>query len=152
MRIRTILASGLVCAVSVCAQNRKFSWQNSCFNNPGLPYCQGRDFAVKRTPMDRDPAIANSLGRDAGPLSNAPQVVSPTLIVVGAIDWKFADPQADTLVGFNYSDLATSQLARAVIAKLAANQGLADADVQKIFDGLAGATHVAFSLRGDQAV
>ena len=57
------------------------------------------------------------------------------MIVVGGIDWRFADPLADTLVGLNFSGLAASTLARSLIAQLGASQGLTEVDLQKIMNG-----------------
>jgi hypothetical protein len=74
------------------------------------------------------------------------------VIVVGGIDWRFADPAADMLAGFNYSGLSASPLARMAIAQLGAKQGLAEADVQKIFDALSGVEKVALSVRDNRVV
>jgi hypothetical protein len=68
------------------------------------------------------------------------------------IDWRFADPFADALVGFNFGRLAASPLTRKLIAQLGAKQGLAEADMQKIFDGLSGVDEVALSFHNKQVV
>jgi hypothetical protein len=74
------------------------------------------------------------------------------MIVIGAIDWRFADPFADELAGFNFSGLSASPLARSLVARLGAKQGLAEADIQKIFDALADVDQVALSVRDNRVV
>jgi hypothetical protein len=78
--------------------------------------------------------------------------VTPNLIVVSSIDWRFADPSADALVGFNLKAMSTSPLAGSLITQLGAAQGLTDADMQKIFDRLSGVEQVTLSVRGNQIV
>jgi hypothetical protein len=140
MRIR-ILAFGLVWAAILCAQHHRFSWQDACFKNPRAPYCPGHDVAVK-------PSVP---AKEAGPRSGLtnPQ---PSVIVAGGIDWRFADPFADALAGLNFSKLSSSPLARGLIAQLGANQGLTEADVQRIFRALTGADQVALSVHDNRIV
>lgn len=144
-----ILAFGLACAASLSGQ-RHFSWQNACFNNPTAPYCQGHDFSIK-------PGAAKKLapkggGTDLGPIAPMEEYVTPSVIVAGGIDWRFADPSADTLVGLNAGGLSGSPLARSVIARLGASQGLSEADMQKIFAGLSSLSRIALSVHDDQIV
>src|SRR2546426_1776751 len=147
MRIR-ILALGLVWTASLCGQ-RRFSWQDYCFNHPAAPFCRGHECAVKRAAPTKDAAPGNVV---TNPFPPPPRNVTPSLIVVGGIDWRFADPFADALAGFNLSGLSASPLARSLIAQLGAKQGLTEADMQKIFDGLAGVNQVALSVRDDRIV
>jgi hypothetical protein len=140
MRIR-ILALGLVWVASLCGQ-RRFSWQGYCFDHPAAPFCSGREYAIKPRPKESVPS------RDLIPYSPTAQNV----IVVGGIDWRFADPAADAVAGFNFSGLSASPLARMAIAQLGARQGLGEADVQKIFDALSGVEHVALSVRDNRVV
>jgi hypothetical protein len=74
------------------------------------------------------------------------------MTVVGAIDWRFADPFPDALVGINFGALSTSPLARSLITQLGAQQGLAAADMDKIFASLSDVDQVAVSVRGDRMV
>jgi hypothetical protein len=148
MRIR-VLALGSLCVASLFGQARRFSWQDLCFKNPALPVCQGNDYAVKPQAPAKDPAPRNVVAR---PLPSTTRTVTPSLIVVGGIDWRFADPLADALVGFNFSRLSASPLARNLIAQLAAKQGLGEADLQKLFDGLSGVDQVALSVRNNRIV
>jgi hypothetical protein len=143
MRIR-IIALSLVCAASLCGQ-RRFRWQDYCFNNPGSIVCPGHEYAVKKP----DAASRNVA---TNPYPSTPANVTPTVIVVGGIDWRFADPFADALVGFNFSAMAASPLARGLIAQLGGSQRLTDADMQKIFDGLSGVDQVAVSVRDNRVV
>jgi hypothetical protein len=77
---------------------------------------------------------------------------APALLVVGSIDWRFADPFPDALIGINFNSLSASPLARNLIAQLGAQQGIAAADIQKIFDGLSDVDQVAISMRANRMV
>ena len=148
-----LFALSLVWAASVYGQygHPRFSVQEACFKNPGAPFCQGHDFAVKKAAPAKD-TRSGTIVTNPFPSTSTPQKVSPSVIVVGGIDWRFADPFADAIVGFNLSDLAASPLARGLIAQLGASQGLSEADLQKIFDGLSGVDQVAFSVRNNRVV
>jgi hypothetical protein len=152
MRVRIFLLC-LTCAATLCGQYRghRFSWQEACFKNPGAPFCAGHDFAIKPQPKTKDGATPGGL-TDLSPVPATPQNMTPSLIVVGGIDWRFADPLADALIGFNFGKLSASPVARGLIAQLAANQGLSEADAQKIFDALCGVDRVALSVRDNQIV
>src|SRR4029077_6018008 len=113
--------------------------QDYCFNHHAAPFCAGRDYAVKRP--DKAKAgreVAGGANVSTDPVSLAPRSVTPSVIVIGAINWRFADPLADGLVGFNVRALSASPLAGDLIAQLGANQGLNEAVIRKIFDGLSG--------------
>ena len=144
MRIQ-ILALGLVCAAGLSGQHR-FNWQNYCFDHPAAPFCPGHEYAIKKP---KDGASRNAV---TNPFPSTPQSVTPNLIVVSSIDWRFADPSADALVGFNLKAMSTSPLAGSLITQLGAAQGLTEADMQKIFDRLSGVEQVTLSVRGNQIV
>src|SRR5438034_2163765 len=75
-----ILVAGFVCVASLCGQRgHHFSWQDACFKNPGAPYCQGRDYAVKRTRPGKDAAAGDMAAREGAtdPLPSTPQSVTP---------------------------------------------------------------------------
>jgi hypothetical protein len=152
MRIK-IAILGFAFAASLCAQKK--SWQDACFNNPGAPYCQGHDFAIKKQPQ-ANTAPANTTTAPRGvvgrPSAPSARTAAPALIVVGSIDWRFADPFPDALIGMNFNTLAASPLARNLVAQLGAQQGLAAADIQKIFDGLSDVDQVAISVRDNRMV
>ena len=145
-----ILAFGFIWTVSLCGQygHQRFSWQEACFKNPGAPFCQGSDFAVKPTKN----AAPGSKTTDSGPFTSTPEKVTPSVIVAGGIDWRFADPLADALVGFNAGKLSTSPLAHSLIDQLGASQGLSAADMQRIFEGLSGVNQVAISVHDNRIV
>src|SRR5260370_30226367 len=147
MRMR-ILALGLVWAASLCGQHR-FRWQDYCFNHPAAPFCPGHEYAVKRPASTKDATPPNVA---TNPFLSTPRSVTPLVIVVGGIDWRFADPVADALVGINISRLSASPLGASLIAQLGANQVLAEADMLKIFEGLSGVDQVALSVRDNRIV
>jgi hypothetical protein len=61
MKIR-MLAFGFMCAACLCGQHQRFSWQEARFQNPGLPYCAGHEFAVRPTKNGATPNAATSPG------------------------------------------------------------------------------------------
>jgi len=74
------------------------------------------------------------------------------MIAVAAIDWRFADPFADALIGFNFGGISASPIARSLVALLGTKQGLTEADIQKIFDGISDVDQVALSVRNNRVV
>ncbi|MGH9646964.1 MAG: hypothetical protein ACRD4E_09130 [Bryobacteraceae bacterium] len=149
MRIR-IVALGFLCAACLCGQSKRFSWQDLCFKNPAAPVCQGNDYAVKPQPKATPtPSVVTnpfpSQGVKASPANRSSG--SPTVIAVGGVDWRFADPFADAVIGLNFSGFSNSPLIRSVITMLGAKQGLTDAEIQKIFEGVSDVDQVALSVR-----
>ena len=132
MKIR-IAALALAFAAILPAQHRRFSWQESCFKNPGLPYCQGHEYAIKKPKPSKEKP-----GTTAAP-STADDAASD------GIDWRFVDPQAEWLAGFNFNELRPSPLARTLLSRLGAMQGLTASEMQAIFDALAGVQRIAVS-------
>jgi len=131
MRIR-LIACGLVCMAGLWGQYRhRFSWQDACFNNPGAPFCWGHEFAVKKQPPSK--------GDEHRGVPAAQAAVTPE-----DIDWRFADPFADALVGFNGRKLSASPLGRSLMAQLGG------AETQKFLDGLGGVELVVLSIRGEK--
>ncbi len=156
MRIIYVPALSLLLGMSLCGQGKKFSWQDACFNNPGAPYCPGHDFAIKKSvPTSAAPppaAIRGTASTRSSPSSPSSRTAVPALLVIGGIDWRFADPFPDALIGINFNALAASSLARNLVTQLGAQQGIAAADMQKVFDGLSDVDQVAISIRGGRMV
>jgi len=149
VRIR-ILILGSVLGSCLYGQAKRFSWQDLCFKNPGAPVCQGNDYAVKPQKKEAPtPSVVTnpfpSQGVKASPVNRSSG--NPSLISVGSIDWRFADPFADAVVGFNFSGISGSPLARSLVSSLGTKQGLSEADIQKIFDGISDVDQIAFSVR-----
>jgi len=145
---------GAVCAATLCGQVKgkgkgNFSWQDACFKNPGAPFCPGHDFAIKKPAPEKN-SSPRSVVRN--PTYSAPRTANPSTILVGGLDWRFADPFADELAGFNFQGLATSPIAHRLIAQLGARHGIADAEIQKIFDRLADVEQVAVSVTDGRMV
>jgi hypothetical protein len=111
--------------------------------NPASPVCRDHDFAIK-------PAKGGKKGSSA--FSSTSGSATSARILDNAIDWRFADPQADALAGFHVSGLAASPLGRALIAQLGARQNLTEGDMQKIFDGLASVDQIALSIHDNRVV
>ena len=138
--------------VSLWGQHRHFSWQDACFNNPTLPYCDGHEFYSKHPNSLKD-AKPGTGGTSAGdPQPSTIQKLAPSVIVVGSVDWRFADPAADVLAGFKGGKLGIPPLARNMIAELSSRQGLPDSDLHKVFAGLSGAEQIVLSAREGQMV
>jgi len=147
MRIR-ILALVIVSAVALSGQKHKFSWQEACFKNPAAPFCQGAEF-FKHTGPSKDAKTSPTPGVVTNPTSS-PEKATPSVIAVDGIDWRFADPAADAIIGFNFSGLASSQVARSLITQL--GDKLNDSDIQKILSGLSAMDQVAISVHGGQVL
>lgn len=131
---------GFVCAASVSGQHQRFSWQEACFKNPTAPYCDGHDFFVKPT-KNKD-----------GTISGGTWSAMPSAVDAGGIDWRFADPAADTLGVLNCSKLGASPIAHSLIDELGTDQGLRQPELQNIFRALSGLDQVALSIRADRIV
>lgn len=105
----------------------------------------GHEDAIKRNAPGKDPA--NKKDVVTNPLSSG---AAPSPIVVGGIDWRFADPLADALAGFDFKALSASSVARGLIVQWGATEGLTEADLNKKFDGLSGVERIAFSIRNSR--
>jgi hypothetical protein len=140
---KLILVTGLVCVALAQGQSFKTKWANSCFMNPASPVCRDHDFVIK-------PAKGGKKGSNA--FSSTSGSATSARILDNAIDWRFADPQADALAGFHVSGLAASPLGRALISQLAARQNLTESDTQKLFDGLASVDQIAISIHDNRVV
>lgn len=134
---------GLALAGSLSAQRQKFNWQNYCFDHPAAPFCPGHDYAIKPQPGAKSVAGTPAAKRSRY-ATYAPGV--PSLVSVGAIDWRFADPAAGIVAGFNFSSLSASPVAGKLIAELGAQQGLSEADVAKLFQTLSGLDQLGISI------
>jgi hypothetical protein len=103
----------------------------------------GHEDATKRSARTKE-----AVGRNAG----APREGTPLPVNSGGIDWRFADPLADALTGFNFKDLSASPLPRTLVIQLGANAGVTEADMKKKLDGLTGVHQVAISTRDNRIV
>ena len=145
-----VLAVVLLCACTLSAQRKRFSWQNYCFEHPAAPFCRGHEYAIKKHPAGKDGEPQSS---DSGEFTPTPTLETPSIIVIpGGIDWRFADPAGDTLAGFHFKHLSASPFASRWIAQLGARQGLAEADAQKIVSRLQSMDQLAFSVRDGKMV
>ncbi len=140
------LALAFLWTASLCGQHHHFNWQNYCFDHPGSVTCDGRDYAVKNPQKTQAGGGKNSVRNPIGTSA------TPSVVVVGGLDWRFADPSTNALAGFNVSALSASPLGHSLIAQLGASQGLTEADMRKIFDGLAGVDNVAVASRDSGAL
>src|SRR5262249_52187862 len=146
MRLRALV----LCLASAAALygQRKFSWQNYCFDHPGSVVCRGNDYAVKPQPKEKD----NPRKAITNPMAPPPQTARPSVTEVGQIDWRFADPAADALVGINFGKLAVSTLAYNLVVQLASRKGLSEEDIRKIFVGMAVVDQAALSVHNSRVV
>jgi hypothetical protein len=148
-----ILSLGLLCASALFGQGSRSTWQDRCFNNPALPYCQGRDYAVKPTKPENNstPAAVTNRSFNANPGSRSGSR-TPSMMMIAAVDWRFVDPFADAVVGINFSRVVDSTLAQSLVAQLGAKAGLTEADVKKLFEGLSGLDQIALSMHDNKFV
>jgi hypothetical protein len=150
MKVTGVLL-GLVCAAGLFGQKR-FSWQDYCFfNNPAAPFCPERNMAIKPQPKPGPSAAPKAVINNIFTPPNA-KSVKPVSIMVGGIDWRFADPYPDALVGFDLGSLSSSPLAKALVTSLGAKAGLKESDIQKIFENLSDVDQAAFSVKNERVV
>jgi hypothetical protein len=116
-----------------------FDFDEACFRNPSLPYCSMRDFVNK-------PAAKG--GPKGGP-STYSETKTPTIDAAG-IDWRFADPSADSLAVLNCSNLSATPFAHSLIDQFGSKQGLTPQEAQNIFRALSSVKQVALSVREDK--
>src|SRR5579872_334024 len=101
-----------MCATTLSAQRHRINWQEACFNHPAAPYCHDRDYAVKKTPNKKeDPRTALK-----DPLTGGPAASS--VVSAGGINWRFADPLADTLAVLDTSKLSSSLAAHQLFSQV----------------------------------
>ena len=115
-----------------------WTFTEACFRNPSLPYCAQRDFVIK---------AGKGKGNEVAP----PSTGKPTKDAAG-IDWRFADPYADTVAVLDSNKLPAAALARSLINQLAANQGLNATEAQSVFRALSAVNQVALSVRDEKIV
>src|SRR5262249_37973271 len=110
MRFR-LLALALVCSAALYGQrgHRRFSWQDYCFNHPAAPFCPGHEYAIKRPAAPTKDVPSGNVGANPFPQQ---RTETPSVIVVGGIDWRFAEPSADSGLAVNGSRLPASPLTR----------------------------------------
>jgi hypothetical protein len=119
--------------------NKGFNFVEACFRNPALPYCIQRDFVAK-PPKGGAPGVVYSA---------SPGTAGSTIDAAG-IDWRFADPAADSVAVLNGNTLSATPFAHSVIDMLASSQGLSPAEAQKTFLALSGLSQVALSVHDDK--
>jgi hypothetical protein len=141
-----VLVTGLM-AATLYGQHMHL-WQEDCFKNPGLPYCPGHEFAVKRQPGGGKDLRNGSVADIDVPAVNVTQAD----IIAGAIDWRFADPSAGALAGLHAKKLAALPMARKVIAQIGSIQGLSPSDVNKLTESLSIIEQVAISIKQNQTL
>ena len=115
--------------------NKGEVFTESCFKNPSAPYCIQRDFVVK--PQQ------NGKGHVYGTVNGKP--VESTVDSAG-IDWRFADPAADSLAVLNGEKFAAASAARSLV------EGTGRADAQKVIQTLSGAGQIALSTHDGKVV
>jgi hypothetical protein len=144
--------------LGICVFGQKQTWQDRCFNNPSAPYCQGRDFAVKPAAKEKAPSgvIRTTFPsiQNGGPSYRGSGVPTTGIIdaVTSSMNWKFVDPSSDVLTGINVRALAGSELARRLIASLAAQADIQQAEVSKLFEKLSEVDRIIVSVRNTEVV
>lgn len=142
-------AAGLACVCCLHGQpygkphpygEKGEGFTENCFKNPSLPYCVQRDFVAKPS-KDGDPA---KYGTGAA--------TPASTIDAAGIDWRFADPAADTLAVLDASKASGAALAHTVIEQLGKRQGLSADDLQTAFRALASVSQVALSIHDGSAL
>src|SRR5579884_591379 len=148
--VRRVSAVAVMASALVCGQHR-FSWQEECFKHPAAPYCPGHEYAVKPAPAKKDTGPRRVV---SNPFSTSARSADASIIEVASaedgIDWRFADPEADALMGFHVNTLCASAAGRDVLARVGASLGLGDGELQRALAALSRVDQVAISVSGQQ--
>lgn len=147
MKLR-VVALGLASALTLAGQHR-FSWQDACFKNPGLPYCPGHEFAVKHKRNEKNDAPGGVAKASAA--NPADEAATPSVVKVNGIDWRFADPDADAIAALDLTQIR-GPLARTIVNRFAAAQGLNETDTTRLFEALLSVQSIAVSVRSNRVL
>lgn len=71
---------------------------------------------------------------------------SPSVIQVGALDWRFVHPHAELLIGMDLENLLGSELMRTLLRDWAAKLGATPAEQEKMMAGLGTAKRILISI------
>jgi len=119
---------------------------------PWLPYCPGNDFSIRPKKAEKMWLKPATVGTTKYVAAAAEEDSIPSVIVVGGINWRFADPQAEALASISFSKLEATPLALTLMAGLGAKQGLSADDTRKVFDAFSNVDQIALSIRGDRVL
>lgn len=106
---------------------------------------------MKPTPSKKDGGPP-SVTTNPGASSSMPKNGTPSVVTVGAIDWRFADPNAEGLVGLNFGRTPPSPLALNLISRLAVSHGLTESEGQNMLSAVPGIQQLAVSIRDNHVV
>jgi hypothetical protein len=166
--------AALIFASTGLAQPIK-SWSNNvdyCHDNPDAPTCRdGKPINVmEEMQRNAEKLKANEFhlttDSPAGPSPAAPQIRTapprfapqitrvprgrassqPAMVQVGVLDWRFAHPHPDLLIGMDMENLLESELLRTLLRTWAGKLGVTPEEQEKMLTGLGDVKRVLISV------
>jgi hypothetical protein len=158
---KTVCCTALLFGSIALAQPIK-SWSSAedyCRDNPQAPTCRdGKPINVMEE-MQKN-AAAMGLTTTATPTRTYPARVmpqstraprtrssaAPSMIQIGEVDWRFAHPHPDLLIGVDLESLLGSDLMRSLLREWAGKLGATPKEQDKMLEGLGDAKKVLISI------
>ena len=175
-RFVLVACFGLLSAIGVHSQSTPFKFYSTheeyCRDNPQAPTCRKADTSKllnpekpvingSSQPGSRSSSVGGTSHRAHGSGPSVIEVPSstPTPAQIAAVktlglrpDWRFADPQADLLVGINMAGLRHSTTLRALLIQLAPALKLTAGDIDSQLQQMADVDQLWISARSGEAV
>jgi hypothetical protein len=140
-----------------------------CYKNPNMPTCRdgkpidvradmeknmgqylrGNANAVKPLTLPAAPQVQTAPTRVTPQITRVPRgrpSASPAMIQVGQIDWRFAHPHPDLLIGVDMENLLASDLMRTLLRDWAGKLGATPEEQDKMLAGLGDAKKLLISI------
>jgi hypothetical protein len=140
------------------------SYEDYCHDNPHAMTCHdGKpiDISEAMKQYEYHPKLEDSTSAPAAtrPVRTAPRVTtlspraprtrssaSPSIIRVGELDWRFAHPHADLLIGMDLESLLGSELMRTLLRQWAGKLGATPKEQDQMLAGLGDAKRILISI------
>jgi hypothetical protein len=140
-----------------------------CYKNPNAPTCRdgkpidvradmeknmgqylrGNGNAVKPLTLPAVPQVQTAPTRVTPQITRVPRgrpSASPAMVQVGQIDWRFAHPHPDLLIGVDMESLMGSDLMRTLLRDWAGKLGATPEEQDKMLSGLSDAKRILISI------
>jgi hypothetical protein len=143
------------------------SYEDYCHDNPHAPTCHdGKPIDMSEAlkaydykPIVVDPAVAAPATSPRPARTTSPRLTTlsprtpyarnlaaPSMIQVGELDWRFAHPHPDLLIGMDLENMLGSELMRTLLRGWAGKLGATPAEQDKMITGLGDAKRILISI------
>ena len=132
--------------------------EDYCRQNPQAPTCRdgkpidvmvdmNRNWKKYQVPTDVTPAFPARVATPRSPrVQRVRSSASPALIQVGELDWRFAHPHPDLLIGMDMESLLGSDLMRTLLRDWAGKLGATPKEQDQMLAGLGDSKRVLISI------